>query len=41
MYAVQLAHVAGYKIASTCSPRNFELVRSLGANAVFDVSKCA
>ncbi|KAI0780462.1 GroES-like protein [Trametes elegans] len=35
-FAVQLAHLAGYKVVSTASPRNFALVRSLGADAVFD-----
>ncbi|KAI0924688.1 hypothetical protein AcW2_005498 [Taiwanofungus camphoratus] len=35
-YAVQLAHLSGYKVVSTASPRNFELVKSLGADAVFD-----
>lgn len=27
---------AGYKVATTCSSRNFTLVTALGANAVFD-----
>ncbi|OCH84775.1 GroES-like protein [Obba rivulosa] len=35
-YAVQLAHLSGYKVVTTASPRNFELVKSLGADAVFD-----
>ncbi|KAH9951701.1 GroES-like protein [Amylocystis lapponica] len=35
-YAVQLAHLSGYKVVSTASPRNFELVKSFGADAVFD-----
>ncbi|KAL1947847.1 hypothetical protein VTO73DRAFT_13571 [Trametes versicolor] len=35
-FAIQLAHLAGYKVATTASPRNFDLVRSLGADAVFD-----
>lgn len=38
MFAIQLAHAAGYKVVTVASPRNFELVRSLGADAVFDVS---
>ncbi len=38
MFALQLAKMAGYKIVSTCSPRNFELVKSLGADVVIDVS---
>ena len=41
MFAVQLVHAAGYKIVATCSPRNFELVKSFGADAVFDVRICA
>jgi NADPH:quinone reductase-like Zn-dependent oxidoreductase len=36
--AVQLAVAAGYEVISTCSPKNFELVRSLGAKEVFDYS---
>ncbi|KAF7789406.1 hypothetical protein EIP86_000350 [Pleurotus ostreatoroseus] len=36
MFALQLAKLAGYKIVSTCSPRNFELVKSLGADVVVD-----
>ncbi|KAI0362627.1 GroES-like protein [Trametes cingulata] len=35
-FAIQLAHVAGYKVVTTASPRNFDLVKSLGADAVFD-----
>lgn len=35
-FAIQLAHLAGYKVVTTASPRNFELAKSLGANAVFD-----
>ncbi|THG29252.1 zinc-binding alcohol dehydrogenase family protein [Naasia lichenicola] len=34
--AVQLATEAGYRVISTASPRNFDFVRSLGAEAVFD-----
>lgn len=36
MFATQLAHIAGYKVVTTASPRNFELCKSLGADAVFD-----
>ncbi|OSD08389.1 GroES-like protein [Trametes coccinea BRFM310] len=36
MFAVQLAHLAGYKVVTTASPRNFDYVKSLGADAVFD-----
>ena len=35
-YAIQLAHLSGYKIVTTASPRNHDLVRSLGADVVFD-----
>lgn len=34
--AVQLATAAGYRVVSTASPKNADLVRSLGAEAVFD-----
>jgi NADPH:quinone reductase-like Zn-dependent oxidoreductase len=34
--AIQFAKLSGYKVLTTCSPRNFDLVRSLGADAVFD-----
>ena len=34
--AIQLAVNAGYEVITTCSPRNFELVRRLGASTVFD-----
>lgn len=37
MFAIQLAHLAGYKVVTTASPRNFQLCTSLGADAVFDV----
>ncbi|PSR78310.1 hypothetical protein PHLCEN_2v7432 [Hermanssonia centrifuga] len=36
MFAIQLAHLAGYKVVTTASPRNFGLCKSLGADAVFD-----
>lgn len=36
MYAIKLAALAGYRVVTTCSPRNFDLVQSLGASAVFD-----
>lgn len=35
-FAVKLASLSGYKVVSTASPRNFELVKSLGASEVFD-----
>ncbi|KAK2591237.1 hypothetical protein QQS21_011079 [Conoideocrella luteorostrata] len=34
--AVQLAKAAGYEVLSTASPKNFDLVRRLGAREVFD-----
>lgn len=36
MFALQLAHLAGYKVVTVASPRNFDLCKSLGADAVFD-----
>ncbi|KAL4247135.1 zinc-containing alcohol dehydrogenase family protein [Abortiporus biennis] len=33
---VNLAHLSGYKVVSVTSPKNFELVKSYGADAVFD-----
>ncbi|KAK5054512.1 hypothetical protein LTR84_001403 [Exophiala bonariae] len=35
---VQLAKLAGYKVISTSSPSNFALVKSFGADEVFDYS---
>jgi NADPH:quinone reductase-like Zn-dependent oxidoreductase len=34
--AIQLAVAAGYDVLATASPRNFEMVKKLGANRVFD-----
>ncbi|KAJ5115185.1 Polyketide synthase enoylreductase [Penicillium alfredii] len=34
--AIQFAKLSGYHVITTCSPRNFDFVRSLGADAVFD-----
>ncbi|KAI1418314.1 GroES-like protein [Hypoxylon sp. FL1857] len=34
--AIQLAVAAGYEVYSTASPKNFELVKRLGARGVFD-----
>lgn len=34
--AIQLAVAAGYEVITTSSPKNFDLVRSLGAKEVFD-----
>ncbi|KAG5657646.1 hypothetical protein KAF25_007679 [Fusarium avenaceum] len=35
-FAIQLAKMHGYVVATTCSPRNFEYVREAGATHVFD-----
>ena len=37
MYALQLAHLAGYKVVTLASPKNHALCKSLGADLVFDV----
>ncbi|KAJ4419128.1 hypothetical protein N0V82_005141 [Gnomoniopsis sp. IMI 355080] len=37
--AIQMAVGAGYEVLTTCSPRNFEYVKSLGASKVFDRSR--
>ncbi|KAL4962423.1 zinc-binding alcohol dehydrogenase family protein [Aspergillus stella-maris] len=34
--AIQFAKLSGYKVLTTCSPHNFDLVKSLGADEVFD-----
>lgn len=36
--AIQLAVAAGYEVITTASPRNFDLVKKLGASQVFDYS---
>ncbi|KAH9938112.1 GroES-like protein [Fomitopsis serialis] len=36
LYAIQLAHLAGYKVVTVASPKHHELVKSLGTDAVFD-----
>ena len=33
---IQYAKLAGYKVLTTCSPRNNDFVKSLGADAVYD-----
>lgn len=38
-YAIQLAHLSGYKVVTTASPHNFDLVKSLGADHVFDYNE--
>ncbi|QKX55490.1 uncharacterized protein TRUGW13939_02583 [Talaromyces rugulosus] len=34
--AIQFAKLSGYRVLTTCSPRNFDLVKKLGADAVYD-----
>jgi NADPH:quinone reductase-like Zn-dependent oxidoreductase len=34
--AIQLAAAAGYEVITTCSPRNFDYVKRLGASQAFD-----
>ena len=34
--AIQLAVAAGYEVITTCSPKNFEYVKRLGASQAFD-----
>lgn len=36
MNAVQLGNASGYDVITTCSPRNFDMVKRLGATEVFD-----
>ena len=36
MYAIKLATLAGLKVITTASEKNWDLVKSLGAEAVFD-----
>lgn len=36
MAAVQLAKLSGYTVFATCSPHNFDMVRSFGADHVYD-----
>lgn len=36
LYAIQLAHLSGYKVATVASPKNHALLKELGADAVFD-----
>lgn len=38
LYTIQLAALHNFKIIATCSPRNFDLVKSSGATHVFDYS---
>lgn len=44
IFAIQFAKLSGLTVVTTCSPRNFEFVKELGADAAFDYSepeKCA
>ncbi|KZV68035.1 GroES-like protein [Peniophora sp. CONT] len=36
LYVVQVAKAAGLKVYALCSPKNFELVKSFGADEVYD-----
>jgi len=36
LIGIQLAALSGLEVITTCSPRNFDLVKSLGAKYVFD-----
>jgi hypothetical protein len=36
LFAIQLAKLAGFKVVSTASPRNFDLVKKFGADEVVD-----
>ncbi|OHE98291.1 hypothetical protein CORC01_06488 [Colletotrichum orchidophilum] len=36
LYAIQIATMQGFNVVTTCSPRHFELVKSLGAKHVFN-----
>ncbi|KAA1479339.1 GroES-like protein [Dentipellis sp. KUC8613] len=36
LYAIQLAHLSSYKVITTASPRNHELVKKYGADVVVD-----
>jgi NADPH:quinone reductase-like Zn-dependent oxidoreductase len=38
LFAIQLAKFAGFKVITVCSPRNFELVKQHGADAIVDYS---
>lgn len=35
-YAIQLARIYNFNILTTCSPKNFDMVKELGATQVFD-----
>ncbi|KAI4728875.1 NAD(P)-binding protein [Aureobasidium sp. EXF-10728] len=40
-YAIQLASMYNFTIITTCSPRNFDMVKNLGATHVFDYNDSA
>ena len=35
-WAIQLAHVSGYKVITTASPKNHQLLKDMGASDVYD-----
>lgn len=37
-YAVQLAHLSGYKVVATASPNNHGALKSFGVDVAYDVS---
>lgn len=37
--AIQFAKLSGYTVITTCSPRNFDLVKSRGADIIFDYAE--
>lgn len=37
-FTIQLAAIYGLNVVTTCSPRNSDLVKSLGANHIYDYS---
>lgn len=40
LYAIQLAKLSGYQVIATASEKNFELVKSYGASAVYSCASC-
>ncbi|KAJ5142439.1 uncharacterized protein N7515_001226 [Penicillium bovifimosum] len=38
LLAIQMVKLCGHRVITTCSPRNFDLVKSYGADVVFDYS---
>lgn len=39
--AIQLAKLSGYTVVATSSPKNFELLKSFGADATYDCTDCS